>query len=640
VDKILETDFTRLNTRIRFIRESFKISKSELARRLEISPAYMTELESGRKRAISGRLAKVMLHELGVNNVWLMEGKGEPFLPGQNRHIPVIHATTEHEKMQTADFSAFERLLSEISATYINLPLNELEKVLRDDFGRLSKSLGFDACILFISSGEPGVLQVAKPLAWFIDKEQHSNQPVVEWIEQNLTIDDEKFWHVFEKWNKGETVKWSSFDDIPVEAKNLKQTATRIGTKSALAVPISFAGSLTGVLNVCTTRVHRTWPDELIPRLRLFGEVFINALMRKQSEEKLKKALSEIKELKEQIEADYLYLKEEINVNQDFEGLLGKSNALKNILIKAKHVAPINATVLILGETGTGKGVIARSIHNASAHRDRPMIQVNCAALAPTLIESELFGHEKGAFTGATTRRAGRFEAARGTTLFLDEIGDLPFELQPKLLRVLEEGEFERVGGNTTIHTDIRLIAATGKDLEKEVKSGRFRHDLWYRLNLFPIIIPPLRERVEDIPLLVAHFIQNSTKWAGKRFDTIPVQVIKALQGYSWPGNIRELKNVIERAVITSPAGTLQIEVPATSTSGECSENGNNLKQVVESVERRMILKALEDTNWIIGGVNGAARRLGLTPSTLRYLLSKLSIKRTISFKTASPSHH
>jgi transcriptional regulator with GAF, ATPase, and Fis domain len=285
-------------------------------------------------------------------------------------------------------------------------------------------------------------------------------------------------------------------------------------------------------------------------------------------------------------------------------------------------VAPTNATVLLLGETGTGKGLIARAIHEASRRKDRPFMQVNCAALNPGLIESELFGHERGAFTGAAARRTGRFEGAHGTTLFLDEIGDLPAELQPKLLRVLQDGEFERLGGSTTIKTDVRVIAATNRDLEREVEEGRFRRDLWYRLSIFPISIPPLRERLDDIPLFVSSFVKKYGQWMGKEFNMVPLKTIKALQEYSWPGNVRELENLVERAVITSPDGNLQIEVPR--GPGVSTDTGKTL----EEIERGHILKVFEETGWIVEGPNGAARRLGLKPSTLRFRAKKLGIRR------------
>jgi transcriptional regulator with GAF, ATPase, and Fis domain len=353
--------------------------------------------------------------------------------------------------------------------------------------------------------------------------------------------------------------------------------------------------------------------------------VFANALMRKRHEEEIVQAISQIKKLKDQIEADYHYLTEEIELEHNYGHIVGQSKALRQILIKVKQVAPTNAVVLLLGETGTGKGVIARSIHNASQHSKRPMVQVNCAALSPTLIESELFGHEKGAFSGAVNRRVGRFELANGTTLFLDEIGELPMELQAKLLRVLQDGEFERVGGSQTIKTDVRVIAATNRNLERAVAEGRFRRDLYYRLSVFPIIIPPLRERLDDIPHFVSWFADKYGKPSGKKFKKISKKIIQALKRYAWPGNIRELENLVERAVITSPESHLQIDIPAST------ESPADPSMTLADVERKHILKVLKHTHWKIEGQNGAAKRLGLNPSTLRFRMKKLDIERPAS---------
>ena len=460
-----------------------------------------------------------------------------------------------HELLQ------FERLLSEVSATYINLPRDEVEKVLRKDFERLSRLLGVDRCVLYRVGKDMRFSHLEKPFFWSPDEDADDIRELDEWWAEVPNLFD-NLQYCFEKWYKGEHQEWTRLEDLPPDAAKVKLLYERFGVKSGVAIPVSVAGTTIAALVVTTVHAHRTWSPDLIPRLRLFGEVFANALMRKRNEEEIQSALSEIRSLKERIEADYIYLREEINLEHGFGNIVGKSDSLTQILVKAKQVAPTNATVLLLGETGTGKGLIARAIHNASKRKDRPFMQVNCAALTPTLIESELFGHEKGAFTGATTRRIGRFEAAHGTTLFLDEIGDLPFELQPKLLRVLQDGEFERVGGSATVKCDVRVIAATNRDLEKEVEDGRFRRDLWYRLSIFPISIPPLRERLDDIPLFVSSFVKKYGMWIGKQFNMVPLKTIRALENYSWPGNIRELENLVERAVITSPDGNLQIEVP------------------------------------------------------------------------------
>ncbi|MGW8321139.1 MAG: sigma-54 interaction domain-containing protein, partial [Thermodesulfobacteriota bacterium] len=280
---------------------------------------------------------------------------------------------------------------------------------------------------------------------------------------------------------------------------------------------------------------------------------------------------------------------------------------------------------LILGETGSGKELLARAIHSGSPGRDRPMVKVNCAVLPANLIESELFGHEKGAFTGAHTRQAGRFEVANGTTLFLDEIGELPLELQAKLLRVIEHGEFERLGSTRTIKVDVRVISATNRNLEEEVRKGRFREDLWYRLSVFPITVPPLRERQEDIPLLVQSFVSRIQKRIGREIRTIPKKTMEALQEYPWPGNVRELENVVERAVISSTGSSLRL-----ADRLESPEKGKTKKsamKTLEQVEREHILQVLEETNWRISGEKGAARILGLHHNTLRGRMKKLGIR-------------
>ena len=340
----------------------------------------------------------------------------------------------------------------------------------------------------------------------------------------------------------------------------------------------------------------------------------------------LRQAFSEIKELKEQLQAENLYLKEEIKLQHNFDEIIGGSAELKHVLFKVEQVAPTDTTVLLLGETGTGKELIARAIHRSSPRRDHPLVKVNCAVLPAALIESELFGYEKGAFTGASARKIGRFELANEGTLLLDEIGDLPLELQAKLLRVLQEGEFERLGGSKTIKVSVRVIAATNRNLRVEVKNGQFREDLWYRLSVFPISLPSLRQRKDDIPLLVNHFSNTFSKKLGKSLRTVAPGAMKALQEYSWPGNVRELANVIERAVINAEgpvlflADKLDVAQPLTAPS---STNGKSLTEM----EKEIILQRLESTYWRIEGPKGAAHSLGLNPSTLRSRMAKLGIQ-------------
>jgi transcriptional regulator with GAF, ATPase, and Fis domain len=311
-------------------------------------------------------------------------------------------------------------------------------------------------------------------------------------------------------------------------------------------------------------------------------------------------------------------------MKHQFEHILGQSDGLKYVLYRAEQVAPANTTVLILGETGTGKELIAAAIHNMSPRKDQPLITVNCAALPANLIESELFGREKGAFTGADTRRVGRFEVAHGSTLCLDEIGELPLEVQAKLLRVIQHNEFERLGSSQTVKVDIRLVATTNRNLEEEVRKGRFRQDLYYRLNVFPITVPPLRQRKDDIPVLVEHFIDKFNKKTGKRIETVSKDTLNTLREYDWPGNVRELESIIERAVILCPGPVLQLADKLETSPPLIS----SALRTLEETERSQILKILSETKWRIEGKDGAAAILGIHPSTLRARMRKDGIRR------------
>jgi len=335
-------------------------------------------------------------------------------------------------------------------------------------------------------------------------------------------------------------------------------------------------------------------------------------------------AFVEIQKLKEQLEAERAYLQEEIKLEYNHKDIIGKSEAIKNVFYKIEQITATNTNVLILGETGTGKELVARAIHGLSLRKDRALIKINCAALPSNLIESELFGHEKGAFTGAHSRRLGRFEVADGATIFLDEIGELPLELQPKLLNVIQSGEFERLGSSITIKADVRIIAATNRDLKEEVRKGRFREDLWYRLNIFPITVSPLRDRADDIPLLVNHYTKKIAKRLGKTIEIIPINVMQALQQYHWPGNIRELENVLERGVINSSGPKLRLIDELDKPFRALTSN----QQTLEAVERAYILQVLAQTNWKVGGKSSAAEILGLERSTLRARMRKLNIQK------------
>jgi len=338
-------------------------------------------------------------------------------------------------------------------------------------------------------------------------------------------------------------------------------------------------------------------------------------------------AYAEIKDLKEQLSREKLYLEDEIRSEQGFEGIIGRSAAIRAVLRKIETVAPTDSTVLIYGETGTGKELVARAIHERSPRHSNAFVKLNCAAIPTGLLESELFGHEKGAFTGAIMQRIGRFELANHGTAFLDEVGEISLELQPKLLRVLQEREFERLGSTRTIKTDARLIAATNRNLEACVQEQTFRADLFYRLNIFPIHVPPLRERPEDIPLLVRHFAQHFARRMNRVIDKIPSETMETLVRHSWPGNIRELQNVIEHSVILSPGPVLRVPLAGLQSHSVPNQEGTR-RRTLEEAEREHILSTVKETKWVISGPHGAAARLGMNRSTLQFRMRKLGIVR------------
>lgn len=344
----------------------------------------------------------------------------------------------------------------------------------------------------------------------------------------------------------------------------------------------------------------------------------------------LDEVLAEVKRLKDQLQAENIYYQTEIKSSHNFDDIVGNSEAMMATMYKVEQVAETNATVLLLGETGTGKELLARAVHSRSKRNLRPLIKIDCTTLAPGLMESELFGHERGAFTGAFKSKPGRFELANKGTVFLDEIGELPFDLQGKLLRVIQEGEFQRLGGQRVIKVDVRVIAATNRNLHMEMREGRFRSDLYYRLSIFPIEIPPLRDRREDIPLLTSFFVSHRSRALGKKITSIPKATMDALMAYDWPGNIRELQNVCERAIILSTGRKLVLSDSFTRTSGRASDPDESLRASLRETERQQILHALEKTEWKIKGNRNAASRLGMKPSTLRSRMKNLDIKRPI----------
>jgi formate hydrogenlyase transcriptional activator len=398
---------------------------------------------------------------------------------------------------------------------------------------------------------------------------------------------------------------------------NITQTRTAISD-------ISERKRMEEVLQNTHSELERRVEERTVELVKSNEELKTEIEERKRVELELREALSEIKRLKDQLEAERTYLQEEIKLEYNYENIIGQSDELKYTLYKVEQIAPKDTAVIVLGETGTGKELIVRAIHGSSLRKDRPLLKVNCATLPLNLMESELFGHERGAFTGAFDRRVGRFEAANGATLFLDEIGELPLELQPKLLRVIQDGEFERLGSSRSIKVDVRIIAATNRNLEEEVRNGRFREDLWYRLNIFPITVPALREHREDIPRLVEYYVDKISRRQGKSIESIPTTVMNTLQNYHWPGNVRELENVIERAVINSSGPKLRLMDELKTPHRDLSTT----PKTMETVERDHIVRVLEQTHWKVSGKNGAAEILGLNISTLRARMRKLGIRR------------
>jgi formate hydrogenlyase transcriptional activator len=508
----------------------------------------------------------------------------------------------------------FERLLSDLSARFVKIAPDRVDSEIGYGLRQILEFFQVDRVGLIRSLPDKSAHQITHS----VYSENVPSVPVGVKLPRSIYP-----WAYEKLAEKHEVVAFSRLDDLPPEANVDKQTYVEWGVRSALDIPIITGGSDVHVIAINSVKSERVWPKELFPRLQLLGEIFVNALERNQIRLELEKRLREIEELKQRLERENIYLQEEVRLLVEHADIVGQSGAMKKVLRGAEQVAQTESTVLLLGETGTGKELLARAIHRMSLRKDRPLVTVNCASLPPTLIESELFGREKGAYTGALTKMIGRFEMADGSTLFLDEIGEIPLELQSKLLRVLEEGTFERLGSTKPLHVSVRIIAATNREIEREVKDGKFRRDLFYRLNVFAIVIPPLRERLEDIPLLVRTFVREFQKRMGKEIESIPKKTMQALQSYSWPGNVRELRNLIEHAMILSKGKTLEVDVPNLAPS-EKDGTGN-----LEDMERKHIVAVLEKTGWRIAGQGGAAEVLGLKRTTLHAKMKKLGIKRS-----------
>jgi PAS domain S-box-containing protein len=686
--------------------------------------------------------AHVALHRMQCGGEW-PEGERATALHTGNSEMAQRLEGLRPAEETLVERLRFETLLSDLSAKFVAVPADKVDREIEEAERRVCEFLGLDLAVLWQWSLEyPDsftLTHLYRPLG---------GPPVPERMNAH-----EYFPWCLREVQAGRVVKLGSVEDAPAEAARDLEVWRHYRVKSVLAIPLSAGGEpLVGVLSFHSMRAERDWPEEVVQRLRLVAEIFANALARKRveqalresearltlaaasagaglweldlgtrrlwatdgarilfgipldgelpldrflefvhpedrarvlhtveqagrspgelqveyrsrrpdgsvrwmvsrgrlnlavstgamrlmgvtidvterkrMEEQLQAKLAEIEDLRQQLEQENVYLREEVRHLFAGEEIVGKSDAMQRVLAQIEQVAPTDSTVLISGETGTGKEVVARAIHNLSKRKGRALITVNCASLPPSLIESELFGREKGAYTGALTMMKGRFEVADASTLFLDEVGELALEVQAKLLRALEEGRFERLGSTRTLKVDVRIIAATNHDLAQDVESGRFRRDLFYRLNVFPIAVPPLRDRPEDIPLLTWAFAREFEQRMGKRIENIPKRTMEALQRHHWPGNVRELRNAIEHAMIVSVGNSLELSALASVPSDSASP------QSLVDVERRHILKVLEKARWRLTGPGGAAERLGMKRTTLQSRMKKLGIRRPTS---------
>ena len=458
----------------------------------------------------------------------------------------------------------FDSLTATLSSRFVRLHANEIAPALVSALHEVTRAIGADACSL-VEFGEDR--DVTAMLTW------PDGDPKIGPLGR---MDGLPRW-LLDRLTRHEVVAVSGVDDLPAEERAL---ARQTGDWSGLAVPVLVAEQVACALVVWCRRAPKQWPASVIERMRTIAELFAVTVHRFRNDTALRASLGTITRRNARLTADNAYLREEANASHISDSIVGESATLRLALTRLAQVAPMDSSVLLLGETGTGKELFARALHDRSRRRTRTLVRVNCAALPPTLVESELFGHEKGAFTGAASTRLGRFELADGGTIFLDEIGDLLPEIQVKLLRVLQEGEFERVGSSRTKRVNVRVIAATHRDLEADVAAGRFRADLYYRLSVYPIHLPPLRERRDDIPTLVWFLIHQRQRELGRRITTVPEATMLALQQHMWPGNVRELENVIERALIHSSGETLQLDDTFTraarppAASGRRSDRG------------------------------------------------------------------
>jgi len=618
--------------------------------RLEEFPAWPKELEMmnhlgivaavGVKVSFDGSVLEFLSLDSLSNRDWPDDAAERAQFLGRVLFNAVNRKRAEEEREETL---SFQSLASQVAARFVGLPAGEVDKTVSEVLREIGEYFKVDrvAMARFSLTEKVGKVLEATSL-WHSDQFPDATKATAYAFEQiypNTTS------HLLQE---GSLVfgRFEEFPDWTPESEMLQ----RLGIAAAVAVKASSDDSGLRAL-VLDSLSDRDWPDDVSERTQFLARVLFNAVDRKRVEEERRKAFEEIEKLKEKLEQENLYLRKEIRVGHPHSEIIGNSEKLRRVLSRVEQVADANATVVITGETGKGKELIARHLHALSGRSKNPLITVNCSALPATLVESELFGREKGAYTGAMTRQVGRFELANRSSIFLDEVGELPLEVQAKLLRVVQSGEFERLGTPQSTKVDVRVIAATNRSLQAMVKEGRFREDLYYRLNVIQVVVPPLRERPGDIPLLVWHFVGNFCADQGRKIERIKKEDMARLQTYSWPGNVRQLRNLIERAVILSEGRTLDIEwtaaeflprqefapgppfhekigSPQEDFSSAPHREAETTGETLEEVERSYILTVLKRCNWRVGGASGAAKILGMKRSTLDSRLKKLGIER------------
>ena len=546
--------------------------------------------------------------EVGLNPV-TVDSRG--FLLASIQDVSERLEAIEASRRAADDRLSFESLISDISARFVNLPPESLDAAIEDALHQIVDALGLDRAVVWLREGDHDD---------FVQAQRWAREGVAV-ASERLSVRESFPWH-WQRIMAGEVAMYSRASDIADEVT--RASVIRYGAMASVTIGFSIQGAVAGCVSFATTGQEREWTEPEIGRLHLVSRVFASAIARQRADKALVAAMAQVQSLSERLRDENSYLRSELDRAPGPCPVVGQSPAIVSALDLVAQVAPTDSSVLLLGETGTGKELFAAQVHELSARHQRLMVRVNCAAIPDTLLESELFGREKGAYTGALTRQTGRFELADRSTIFLDEIGDLPLSVQVKLLRVLEDRQVERLGGSRSVRVDVRIVAATHRNLEEMVAAGTFREDLYYRLNVFPIRVPPLRERRDDIPLLVWRFVDEFSRRFGKTLPGIEQDSMAELRRHPWPGNVRELRNVVERAVIVAKPGE-RLVIPVAPVAFATAQPRSSKLIDVEVAHLRSVL---ESCAWRVRGAGGASELLGLKPSTLETRMAKLGIRR------------